>query len=523
VSTRHWAVDVTPGYRVGAWQVEEGIATGGWGSVYGARLVSSAPAAGDRGPLPDVAALKFLPTGTVTPRQLGHLADMAHRELLLRERLEHPRLIRTFQALTVDDPAHPELDGSVVLVMERAAGSLGDLLRRHDGPVADGPRLLEQVCEGLAHMHAAGWVHGDLKPNNVLIMADGTARLADFGLAAELDGTHAYLPPAGSPDYLPPERWSEPLSVQGTAVRTTADIWAFGVTAHQVLSGRWPFPGSTPSARVAAAAEYAAGAAPLRLHPGLPAGWREIIEDCLAPDHERRRHHDAATVLRRVRLAGAAPETGGNRTATEPAAPRRRRRVATAGIVLAALGLSAAGAVAVITGLYPSGDDAPTTSTSQEYRPDLLRTGVGIPPQYRKMIIDAGTGCRERGVSPVLIAAMLKAESNFNPHLSDPAKDEYGIARWTPRVLRFHLPDGQRDEVPKPPLTPEISIPAVGRYLCYLAPRITQTLPGERALLLAAAYRTSSETVNRAGGVRPAQRSYVRRVQEYMKLYTPVR
>ena len=61
-------------------------------------------------------------------------------------------------------------------------------------------------------MHAAGWVHGDLKPRNVLLMGDGSVRLADFGLARELDGTHAYAPRLGSSDYLPPEWWSERIS-----------------------------------------------------------------------------------------------------------------------------------------------------------------------------------------------------------------------------------------------------------------------------------------------------------------------
>ncbi len=302
-----WPTVVEPGYRVGDWIVEEGIAAGSWGSVYAARY---APPDGtdrthgtddDEAVGPRSAALKFLPTGTLTTRHLQHLEDMVSRELRVHESLSHPRLIRTFQSLVVDDPARPRLDGAVVVVMERAADSLANLIhRRGTAPLENGPDLLEQICEGLAHMHGAGWVHGDLKPQNVLVMADGSVRLADFGLAAELDGTHAYLPPAGSPDYVPPERWTEGLGEHGTAVRTTADIWAFGVTAHQVLSGRMPFPGSTGSARASAAAAYASGAGELRLAHGLPDGWRVLIEDCLQPDHERRARHDAPSLLARV-------------------------------------------------------------------------------------------------------------------------------------------------------------------------------------------------------------------------------
>ncbi|MEU5110877.1 protein kinase [Streptomyces longwoodensis] len=54
-----------------------------------------------------------------------------------------------------------------------------------EGPLrgGDGERILTEICEGLAHLHGLGWVHGDLKPDNVLLMADGSVRLSDFGLA----------------------------------------------------------------------------------------------------------------------------------------------------------------------------------------------------------------------------------------------------------------------------------------------------------------------------------------------------
>ncbi|AKZ53179.1 putative serine-threonine kinase [Streptomyces ambofaciens ATCC 23877] len=64
----------------------------------------------------------------------------------------------------------------------------------------------------------------------------------------------------------------------------------------------------------------------------------------------------------------------------------------------------------------------------------------------------AGTACAAPQVSPALVAAMLKTESDFDPHLSDPAADEYGIARWTSRVLRYYLPPGRQDRGPRPPL-----------------------------------------------------------------------
>ena len=283
-------VEVPAGYRVGRWEVLSHIASGSWASVYAARRVQRPrgphdPPEGARG------ALKFLPSASLSPAQSADIAKVSE-EVRFNEQTDHPRLIRTFETLVVDDPREPALDGAVVLAMERAAVSLQDLLaaRTPPEPIADAARILREICEALVHIHALGWVHGDLKPSNVLLMEDGTARVADFGLARELDGTHAYAPRLGTSDFLPPEWWNERIGTQGIAVRPTADIWAFGVTVHQLLTGGMlPFPGLTARARGAAAQAYAQGQAQLRLADGLAPPWRAIIADCLAPDHARGR------------------------------------------------------------------------------------------------------------------------------------------------------------------------------------------------------------------------------------------
>ncbi|WP_327728113.1 protein kinase [Streptomyces sp. NBC_00487] len=315
-----YAVPVPKGYRVGAWEVREPLASGAFGTVYAARCAE--PAEG----LPAEAALKFHPTGTRTPRQLRHLRELAERETELLRRLQRPRLIRMYETLTVDDPSDPLLDGASVLVLERAEGSLDQLIDRLAGrsrgqravALPGGPSLLAQICEGVAHLHHAGWVHGDLKPANVLLMADGSVRLADFNLAAEMDGTHAYSPAFATPDYTPPELlWAE-VGEHGHLTRPTADVWAFGVLAHLVLTGGPPFPGATPPARRDAVLRYARGREELRLSPELPDAWRQIVTDCLAPTHAARAPHTASSLLRRVETAAGA--------ARSPRLPRLRPR-----------------------------------------------------------------------------------------------------------------------------------------------------------------------------------------------------
>ncbi|MBH5135506.1 protein kinase [Streptomyces sp. HB-N217] len=340
MSGRPYAVPVPKGYRVGAWEVREPVASGAFATVYaGVRAASAGPGGtGEADGPPRRAALKFLPTGTRTPRQLHHLRDLAEREVQLLRRLRAPRLIRMYDTLTVDDPDRPELDGATVLVLELAEGSLDAVLARTPVPES-GPALLAQVCEGLHQLHRAGWVHGDLKPANVLLMQGGSVRLADFNMAAELEGTHAYTPAFSTPDYTPPELLWPEVDERGTRIRPSADVWAFGVLAHLMLTGSFPLPGGTPESRSDAAMRYARGREELRLSPALSEAWREILRDCLAPTHGERAS-DTAVLLRRVEEA-----TGASRSARLPRLrPRRWRRpvlsAAVAAVIAGAVGLA---------------------------------------------------------------------------------------------------------------------------------------------------------------------------------------
>jgi hypothetical protein len=357
--------DVPVGYRAGGWEVTARIAAGTWASVYAARRVRS-PGAPDDPPQGHSGALKFLPGGALSPPQYADLQQAVKEEVRFNEEVEHPRLIRTFETFVIDDPGAPALHGAVVLAMERAATSLQDLLDTvtPPEPLPDAARLIAEICEALVHIHAQGWVHGDLKPSNVLLMQDRSVRLADFGLARELDGTHAYAPRLGSSDYLPPEWWTERIGARGIATRTTADIWALGVTAHQLLTGGlFAFPGATARARGAAAQAYADGQADLRLADGLAAGWRAVIADCLACDHAARRPHSAAALLPRIQAAARGEPAAVPAPAPPRALPRgpaggrseaprrwwRRTRIMVATAVVAA-GAALAGVALTVTG-----------------------------------------------------------------------------------------------------------------------------------------------------------------------------
>ncbi|MEW1614140.1 MULTISPECIES: serine/threonine-protein kinase [unclassified Streptomyces] len=306
-----------PGCRVGDWVVTRLIGSGGWSTVYAARPAGDSP----KGTSGTDVALKIMPTAGLAPRQARRIVESAGREVELGRRAGHPRLIGVLESFVLNATDRPSLEGAIVLVMERATGSLRELIDA-GAPEADRGRLIAGICEGLAHLHRSGWVDADLKPENVLLAGDGSVRLSDFGLATELTGTHGYVPPMGTLDYFPPERWRAPLGGLGVRVRPTADIWALGIVIHEMfVSGGSPFPGATPMARGAAVQEYGQGRAPLRMDHAVPPFWRALAADCLAPAHEARVPHTAESLLARI---GAHQETPG----AGPGRPGGRARTA---------------------------------------------------------------------------------------------------------------------------------------------------------------------------------------------------
>ncbi len=159
-------------------------------------------------------------------------------------------------------------------------------------------------------------------------------KLSDFGLATELTGTHGYVPPLGTLDYFPPERWRAPLGELGVRVRPTADIWALGIVIHELYaSGASPFPGATPMARGAAVQEYGQGRAPLRMDHAVPPFWRALAADCLAPTHEARAPHTAASLLARITA---------HQGAAAPGPPRLADRARAAFLATALCGIAGA-------------------------------------------------------------------------------------------------------------------------------------------------------------------------------------
>ena len=187
-----------------------------------------------------------------------------------------------------------QVDGdSPCLVMEYVDGmSLADVLARRGAlPPAEAARIFVQVLDAVAHAHAQGVVHRDLKPGNILVQADGTAKVADFGIAkvvgdARMTRTGTTM---GSPHYMAPEQ------VLGRKeIDARADVYALGATLFEALTGRPPFgaleagDGTDSDFSIKEAHVRTAPPDVRALRPDVPAHLAEIVACALAKDPAQR-------------------------------------------------------------------------------------------------------------------------------------------------------------------------------------------------------------------------------------------
>lgn len=190
--------------------------------------------------------------------------------------LIHPNVVAVFDS--------GEHEGAPYLVMECLPGrTLADELV--DGPLSASRvrTIAASVLGALAAAHGVGIVHRDIKPANILIAEDGTAKVADFGIAKSTEGLDHTLAGQiiGTPAYLAPER------LEGRRATPQSDLYSLGVVLYEALAGRQPFAGDTPIAL--AHAVHTSVPIPLReLDPGLDPGLVATVERSMDKVPERR-------------------------------------------------------------------------------------------------------------------------------------------------------------------------------------------------------------------------------------------
>jgi beta-lactam-binding protein with PASTA domain len=217
------------------------------------------------------------------------------REAKAAARLSHPGVVAIYD--------QGEDAGRVYLVMEHVAGyTLRELLREHGRlPVAQALDVTAGVLAALAAAHAAGLVHRDVKPENVLVTADGTVKVADFGLARAIEATHHSVADGtllGTVAYLAPEQ------VVTGAADPRADVYALGVVLFEMLTGTVPFSGGTPLA-VAYRHVNEDVPDPSTVAPDVPRAVDNIVRAATRRAVDER-YADAATMLSAVQRARSA-------------------------------------------------------------------------------------------------------------------------------------------------------------------------------------------------------------------------
>jgi serine/threonine-protein kinase len=255
--------------RLGQYTLKRKLGEGGMGEVWLA----------EHGLLKRPCAVKF-----IRPDLAANSATAARfaREVQAVTGLSHVNTVRVY------DYGRAE-DGSFYFVMEYLDGPTLEELVRQAGPLPPGRvvYLLRQVCGALAEAHAAGLVHRDLKPGNVIVATLGgqrdVAKLLDFGLVQDLSAeTEARLTRAGmvlgTPAYLSPEQ-----AAGESAVDARGDVYSLGAVAFFALTGRPPFQGK--SAGQLLAAHRAEPPPPLpTVRPDVPADLAAVVARCLAKD-----------------------------------------------------------------------------------------------------------------------------------------------------------------------------------------------------------------------------------------------
>jgi serine/threonine protein kinase/Tol biopolymer transport system component len=375
---------LTPGTRIGAYEVVAAIGEGGMGEVYRAHDTT----------LGRDVALKILPElfATDPDRQMRF-----EREAKALAALNHPNIAAIYGIEGDGSPAGDGETRPLALVLELVEGDdLSERIARGPVPLDEALPIARQIAEALEAAHDAGIIHRDLKPSNVKVKADGTVKILDFGLAKAMDPGTGPQDPVNSPTMtaratqmgmiLGTAAYMAPEQAKGKLVDKRADIWAFGVVLHEMLGGQHLFLADTIPETLAhvMTRPIDLGALPATTSPRV----RDLIARCLEKDPKKRLRDigEARLILDDPTLdSELTPSSSADAPAT-PAAPRWQRALPWA---IAAL------AVAVAAWTYLSSGHGATTSPADDVTyldigslPDvefvrLLNGGYAISPDGR--------------------------------------------------------------------------------------------------------------------------------------------
>jgi serine/threonine protein kinase/tetratricopeptide (TPR) repeat protein len=287
------------------------LGRGGMGIVYKARQVA----------LDRLVALKMVRGGALAGREE---AARFRTEALAAARLRHPNTVQVYDV--------GEHDGCPFLALEFIDG--GSLAHKLNGTPLTARRsaeLVEALARAMHYAHGQGIVHRDLKPGNVLLTADGTPKITDFGLAKRLDGQAGMTGSGqllGTPSYMAPEQAGGKAGAAGPA----ADVYALGAILYECLTGRPPFKAETALETLELVRDREP-APPHLLQPKVPRDPETICLKCLHKEPTRRYATALALAEDLARFLAGAPIQARPTHAWERGIKWARRRPARAGLL----------------------------------------------------------------------------------------------------------------------------------------------------------------------------------------------
>ena len=180
---------------------------------------------------------------------------------------------------------HGRAEGTCFLLMDYVeAENLKELYARQDPLLTENvAQILIDAATGLSHIHESGYMHLDFKPENILVTRNGAVRLIDFDMAQPIpDKPMKASKNPGTPGYMAPEQLKrEPFDAR-------VDIFAFGVSAYELLTNQKPYPGNSPAEILAAELDPAGPIPPRQHNPDIPPAMEKVILKCIESDPDRR-------------------------------------------------------------------------------------------------------------------------------------------------------------------------------------------------------------------------------------------
>ena len=265
-----------PGLTVSHYTILEPTGSGGMGLVFKARDLK----------LGRMVALKFLPPELTRDPESRHRLMAEARAL---SSLQHKNICVIHDIDETDD-------GAVFLSMEWLEGvTLRKEIEAGPLPINEALRVATQVAAGLAHAHASGVIHCDIKPANIIIAEDRTVKVLDFGVAKVVgdDLLTGQAHTMGTVAYMSPEQ------TRGESVDRRTDIWSLGVVLYESVTGQRPFVADYEQAAMYAIVNEK-HRLPSLLRPDIPGPLEQIIDRCLAKQPAGR-YQDANTLLKELR------------------------------------------------------------------------------------------------------------------------------------------------------------------------------------------------------------------------------